>query len=358
MPRVGAFANRMAGALRRRSFELRSDVRRHTREILELQIRPRLLERQVAHVHGPDAVDYERNELITICVVRNGASYVRPFVEHYTRLGVAHMVFLDNGSTDGTTERLSAFPHTTVLRTSAPYAKYENAMKLYLARRFSSGRWNLCADIDEMFEYPLSSRLSLRQFLEYLNARAFTAVVAQLLDMFPSIAVASLTEPPAAALEEVHRFYDLSEIKKSDYTWSQASNPAIRMHWGGIRRAAFGTNNGLTKAALVMMDGRVEPFHEWHHAVGARIADISCVLRHYPFTSTFPAKVRDAVAMRRYGGPTGEEYDGYLAALETNPDLVLKGATAREFRGVDALVDEQFLVVSNEYRRWADEHYD
>ena len=29
-------------------------------------------------------------------------------------------------------------------------------MKRYLAERFSPGRWNLCADIDELSDYPFS----------------------------------------------------------------------------------------------------------------------------------------------------------------------------------------------------------
>ena len=34
----------------------------------------------------------------------------------------------------------------------------ENTMKRYLAERFSRGRWNLCADIDELFDYPSRSK--------------------------------------------------------------------------------------------------------------------------------------------------------------------------------------------------------
>ena len=66
---------------------------------------------------------------------------------------------------------LCAQEDVTVLQTDAPYNKYENTMKRYLAERFSSGRWNLCADIDELFDYPFSESLSLRDFLGYLNTQ-------------------------------------------------------------------------------------------------------------------------------------------------------------------------------------------
>ena len=108
-------------------------------------------------------------------------------MDHYRELGVAHCVFLDNGSTDDTVDRLCAYPCVTVLQTDAPYEKFENTMKRYLADRFSQGRWNLCADIDELFDYPFSGTLPLAAFLGYLNQRGFTAVVAQLLDLFSDL---------------------------------------------------------------------------------------------------------------------------------------------------------------------------
>ena len=112
----------------------------------------------------------------------------------------------------------------------------------------------------------------------------------------------------------------------------------------------FGTSNGLTKAALVLMDGRVRPFVEWHHVTGARVADIACVLLHYPFVGTFVDKVRDAVASRRYGRTTSAEYDAYAVALARNPQLTLMRPTARRFDGLDPLVADRFLTVSDQFR--------
>jgi hypothetical protein len=328
-----------------------AEARRHKRRILELHVRPLLLKGRVTHIHGPARVDYGARELITITVVRNGASYVDPFLEHHRRLGVKHLVFLDNGSADETVAMLSRHPDTTVLRSSAPYATFENSMKTYLARRFSRGRWNLCVDIDELFDYPFSSTLRLPEFLAYLDNRRFTAVVAQMLDMFADRPITDSVR--GAAMLNAHEYYDVSAIEKSDYTWSEASNPAIRMHWGGIRRTVFGTNNGLTKAALVKMEPGVVPFNVWHHATGARVADVSCLLRHYPFAAAFVDKVNDAVETGRYGATTTGEYASYRAGLERDPRLTLKRATAKRFSTTDALVDEGFLVVSDEYRRVA-----
>src|SRR5215212_2794204 len=118
-----------------------------------------ILEHNVEHVHGPREVDYGIDELVVLVLLRNGRPYIKPFVEHYFSLGVKHIVFLDNGSTDGTIEALKAYDDQkiTVLRSKLSFKKYNITMKQYLVERFGQGRWTLSVDIDELFEYPYSN---------------------------------------------------------------------------------------------------------------------------------------------------------------------------------------------------------
>jgi len=104
------------------------------------------------------------------------------------------------------------------------------------------------------------------------------------------------------------------------------------------------------------MNGKVKTFVTWHHVKGARIADISCVLLHYPFVSTFHQKVQDAVQTGRYGMRVTDEYKAYAKALSRYPNLTLKLPTARMFNGSQRLIEENFLVVSEKYRRWVSDH--
>ena len=53
----------------------------------ENHIRPRVLSRNVEHISGPECVDYGLDEVVVICVVRNGASHIRSFIEHHFGLG-------------------------------------------------------------------------------------------------------------------------------------------------------------------------------------------------------------------------------------------------------------------------------
>ena len=336
--------------------EIGRKLRTAKRRLMEFGIRPYLLSPRVKHLHGPPEISYALNELLVISVVRNGELYIKSFMDHYRAMGVTHFVFLDNGSTDQTLEMLCAQDGVTVLQTDAPYQKYENTMKRYLAERFSAGRWNLCADIDELFDYPFSDRLSLYDFLRYLNDNSYTAVLSQMLDMFSEVPLAELESKPDDLLKEKYIYYDISAIRKVEYLWSPRSNVEVKGHLDGIRKTVFGTTNGLSKASLILMDGSVKPFLTWHHVRGAWLADISCVLLHYPFVSSFCAKVQEAVETGRYGMTTTDEYRAYARELGRHPRLRMKLDSAQVFTGLEQLIQDGFLVVSEKYRQWVANH--
>jgi hypothetical protein len=177
-----------------------------------------------------------------------------------------------------------------------------------------------------------------------------------MLEMFSDIALDKLESKADDTLEKNYVYYDISSIKKEDYLWSERSNPDIKMHWGGVRKIVLGTNNGLTKSPLVLMDGKVRPFITWHHPKGARMADISCLLRHYPFVSSFCAKVEDAARTGRYGIMVTDEHKMYSRGLSGRSNLNFKRETARSFSGLEPLIKDQFLIVSEKYRQWVDDH--
>src|SRR5215212_9387406 len=175
-----------------------------------------LVHPSVEHLHGPEEVAYEADELVVVCLVRDGRPYVKSFVEHYTSMGAKHLFFLDNGSTDGTVEALKGYDNVTVLRTALPYKEYKYLFKQYLIERFGRGRWPLCVDIDELFDYPYSDIVGLSSLLRYLNERSYTAVAAQMLDMFAEepLSGSRESELPDEPLKERHRFYDVSNISR------------------------------------------------------------------------------------------------------------------------------------------------
>lgn len=321
-------------------------------DIVQFGLRGLLLPLRVRHLHGSPPTDSGPDDVVVVSVMRNGEAWLKSFLAHHRSMGVKNFVILDNGSTDRSVEILSKQPDVTLLRTFAPYHAYENTMKRYLARRYCRDRWCLCLDVDELFDFPRSAETSLSILTRYLNHKGFNAVITQMLDMFSDRPISDAKIDSDADLRTQYPFYDLSDIVKTPYLFGKVSNPAIMTHSGGIRKTIFGTNNGLSKISLFLMDGKIKPFVAWHHALNARLADFSCVLLHFPFVDSFYAKVVEAVESGRYGYLTSDEYTSYLDGLQKLPQLRLKLESARMLVTVDELVGNEFLVESADYRRW------
>jgi hypothetical protein len=316
----------------------------------------------IEHLHGPEEVPYREDELVVVCLVRDGRPYVRSFVEHYLSLGAKHIFFLDNGSTDGTVETLKNYDNTTVLRSKLPFKEYKFLMRQYLIDRFGrKDRWCLCVDIDELFDYPYSDVVGLNSFLGYLSSNSYTAVAAQMLDMFPEEPLSGreglLEDEP---LKELLRFYDISNFTRTSIKErlslrnNTLESDDIEFFSGGIRGAIFGARPHLTKHPLVLLDGRVKPMEGLsldsdHWVTNAKIADISCVLFHYKFLDGFFQKqAAQAVREGQYYNASAR-YKRYLEVLDRKPTLKMKRESARELKGVNDLVENGFLVVSEEY---------
>jgi hypothetical protein len=349
-------------------------------------------------LHGPEEITYGPNELVVVCLVRDGRPYVRSFVEHYRSLGVKHIVFLDNGSTDGTVEALKEHDDVTVLRSKLPYERYNVTAKQYLIERFGRGRWILCADIDELFDYPHSDIVSLDSLLGYLNDKGYTAVAAQMLDMFPEEPLSEAAGDEDEPLKERHKFYDvssvhrwsyvtnaadardhwayrrglscdISEIRMQGYSATNTRNPRnrwvhrktcgarnvlanedIEVYTHGIQSIVFGDEPPLTKHPLVFVDEKIRPNDLSDHSVSdARLADFTCVLFHYKFLEHFYQWVKQVVRQDWYFPSYNSKYKKWLGVLEKNPSLRLKRESARELGSVNELVENGFLVVSEEY---------
>jgi hypothetical protein len=321
--------------------------------------------KSVDHLHGPTEISYGEDELIVLCLVRDGRPYVKSFIEHYFSLGVKHIVFLDNDSSDDTVSAICRYDNVTVLRTTLPY-EHELLMKQYLIARFGKrGRWCLYVDIDELFDYPYSEVVSLDSLLRYLKSKSYTAVMAHMLDMFPEKALSGRAGNPDEPLKEVHRFYDTSNIRRKSLT----AKPRILSHYNttyeshtmemfrdGIRQTIFGPGVKLTKHPLLFLDGELEAYDgssRWVY--NAKVADLTGVLFHYKFLDGyFQALSTRNVREKQYRHQTGK-YEKYLAGMKKSPSLQIKQESAREIKSVNDLLEDQFLVISEDYVSWVNE---
>ena len=325
------------------------------------------LNRNIKYIHGPVDINCANDEMIVVCLVRDGQTYIRSFIEHYLSMGVKHIVFMDNGSTDNTIAIAKEHKNVTILQCELPFKRYQYFLRLYLIRRFCSGRWSLCVDIDELFDFPYSDRIPLASFISYLNNNSYTAVVTQMLDMFSGQTIKTPLNENKKRISEIFKYYDINCIKKEDYVRhfgvsNTITNTNIFVHFGGIRKKIFNLDRIiLTKHSLLFVDKKIKPIYrklKWnigrismHGTADAKLADISCVLYHYKFHEGLFDQSKIAVHGKNYMN-NSIEYQKYLEILEKNPNLILKDEQSRKLYSVNDLVDNGALVVSDQYRNW------
>ena len=319
-----------------------------------------ILRFNVKHIYGPKTVDYNLDELIVLCLVRDSELHIRSFIEHYLSLGVKHIVFLDNNSTDDTLSLIRNHENVSIFQTKLPYKRYRLVMKLYLMTRFGKNRWSLYADVDELFDYPFSDVMPLNVLLNYLNDKSYTAVVAHMLDMFSDKPLSSLKSKKDDSLKELYRYYDISNITPMGYFHRNIMSNKISIYFGGIRKTLFGSSfeygQLLTKHPLIFLDRKIIPIYLNDHTVrNAHVADFTCVLFHYKFLSNFSEQaLRIAQEEHYYLGSI--EYKKIVSVLQQNPDPQIKQETSQELKSVNDLIDNRFLMVSEDYMNWVKEH--
>lgn len=323
-----------------------------------------LLPAEVRHLQGPRQVRLGRDEAIVLCLVKDAGYHIGPFIAHYRKLGVGHIVLLDNGSTDDTLAQASGQVDVSVFQTRLPFRNNNRQMRRYLVRRFTArDRWALVVDADELFDFPCSDRIGLPAMLAYLRSRGFTTMVSYLLDMLPDRPLSQVDAH--LPMQQACPHYDLSAVRKRGYfevdgyggeRWvahNRLANPEVQRYVGGVRAQAFDLREVyLIKHPLHLRDGRASLVHQ-HFVDHAHVADISGVLCHYKFTPGFRARVDSAVRSGAYADGSWE-YRRYQQALDREPDMALCRATAQTLHSVNDLVANGFLQVTDDYLDWVE----
>jgi hypothetical protein len=308
------------------------------------------------NLHGRKSISRSTNDCIVVSVVRNGESYIKEFIEHHLALGFKHIFLLDNGSEDSTIDISKQYKEVSVFQCRLPFKHYKNHMRSYLLNRFSFGKWCLLVDVDEFFDYPCRDAVSLTQFIEYLEQRRDSAVMVQMLDMYPACSLQALIDKTHQNFIKYHNFFELSTIDRRDISEVfdyQVDNQNIKIHYGGVRKRLFDANPILSKLALIKPNWhsyQVNP----HWRSSAKISDISCVFFHYKFIDSFASVVEKAVSKKQYYQDSCE-YMNYHRILKQQKDVDFLGDSSLEFKDIDQLVVSGFMQVSEAYDRFANQ---
>lgn len=309
---------------------------------------------QTLVLHGPAQVDLADDQCAVVSLMKDADYWVGDFIRHHQALGVAHIIILDNGSSDQTVEIAQGFDQVTVLRNTLPVKQHECQMRVAAARKVLRGGWVLFADSDEMAEVPGGSMTGL---LRYCNVNGFTAVVSQMLDLYAPVPLSQTRGLDYAGARAAMTHYSLGALEQRDYhdpdiaiSWFLQDNQGadgVKLLLGGLRREIFHEDCLLTKHSLVRNLPGAQLMTHPHTASGVRVADVTVAFRHYKLAGDFAARDRATMA----AGTWEHNEDRRRIEAVGAGDFTIAPAAGQVYAGPDQLVQDGFLAASDAY--WA-----
>lgn len=325
---------------------------------IDLRMKRRAAERHVGNqvklLHGPAMTRLKDDQVALIIVGRDVGYFLDHHIRHHLALGVSHVVYMDNGSSDNSIDIVRRFPNVTIASCSAEFRAHQGRIRHLANTRFLRGGWRLAIDPDELLDYPESERIGLPELTRRMSARGHNAMVAQMLDMVHDGPVSEAASMDfAQAARRLNRF-SLKNISEKPYDsaflrefldGNRVTNLDIRFLFGGLRRAAFGENCCLTKHALFRMDKGVVPHPHPHVTTGVTCTDFSALLKHYKFAGGILERERKLLAENRI---SHGEMKLRVAKIENETDINLGKYAECQGPTVAGLIEKGFLKASDE----------
>lgn len=297
------------------------------------------------------------NDILLFCVMRNESERLPHFLDHYRKLGVTHFIFVDNGSSDGSDQLVSAEPDCSLWQTSASYkaSRFGIDWINYLLSRFGTGHWCLTVDVDEIFTYRRSDQVKLQRLTKWLERSRHKAFGALMLDMYPDRAVGDVPYQARADPLLHLKWFDAGPYRAQ-------RQELMRNLWvqGGARERVFFQETPrqsptLNKIPLIKWQRSFAYVNSTHSMLprdlnGAYISMEghkmpSGVLLHTKFLNTVVAKSAEE-KRRKEHFTNSADFDQYYDALIENPNLW--HADSAEYVGPEQL-EHLGLILSGDW---------
>jgi hypothetical protein len=273
--------------------------------------------------------------------------YLDWFLAHYRALGVAHFFIIDNGSSDGTLQRLCEEDDVSVFlnRESFARASFGILWINHLMQRFGLGHWCFHVDSDEAFVFPgHGAGRTLQQLLSYCDQRGFGAVSAIQLDMYPE-----RLGPASGDVFGTNCYFD------TDYVLIPSELPPYVVIQGGIRKQLTGLAMSMEKMPLVRMAPDVRYIECNHRTTHLPMADVSGAVLHYKFIGNSRSRIEQAVSRGQYFGDAiaYRRLGNAIGSLDSAQSLL--SSKSRRYHGAFSLEQHGLIRSSAPWDRFGPE---
>jgi hypothetical protein len=271
---------------------------------------------------------------------------------YYRSRGVSKLIYLDNGSSDGSDEFFASLPDTIVAQCHLNFRDWQRELRYCLASDFASGGWRLAVDADELLDYRGSEQMNIPSLVGHLADRGFTGLVAQMLEMVPRGSLQMHEEKTFAECVQSFNCYSTDNITSSAYhspddplhfftRENRVGDERINIMRGGLRRTVFGEDCLLMKHVLFKDGNNVLPMPHPHFTCGLSVADFTAVLYHYKFAGPYIQKEK---SLAREGRLFHREGKARLASVQKTGDVIFDFDGLRQNPTIDDLVLHGFLI--------------
>ena len=281
-----------------------------------------------------------KGDILLFASVRNEMGRLPHFLDYHRNLGVAHFLIVDNSSTDGTKEHLSAQPDVSLWQTKSSYklSRFGIDWLTWLQFRYGHGHWCLTLDADELFLMPRGEEKNLRDLTAWLERNGFETLGALMLDLYPKGRVGAQDFTAGDDPLKVLRWFD-----PDGYTSTPRPELRSRIVRGGPRARMFFVTQPdraptLNKVPLVHWNRRFAYLTSTHVVLPPRLNHLqgktggeppTGVLLHTKFLPEIVKKSAEE-KFRAEHFSNSAAYDAYYDALAGSPNFWT--ANSIEFR--------------------------
>lgn len=255
--------------------------------------------------------------VVLLCVVKNDLLRIKKLVHHYRTLGIRHMVFVDNMSTDGTYEFLMQQDDCDIYRCDQEYSSLRRVVWInQLLSLYTIKRWYIVVDSDELIMYSGMERFSLIELINYAEQIKAYRISGYLVDMYSK---GNLFD---AGTNEDY----VKELNYFDgYGYEIHNTPYGVSITGGPRKRVFKTENELAKCPIFRLcdEDIVASAHFLLPRIKVKYNPLCLAIAHYKFIDDNDVtKIDEAVRKENYAVGS-YEYKMYQKGI--------KNGTAKSF---------------------------
>jgi|GEM_PF-1005512 len=291
-----------------------------------------------------NSMEIEDGAVLLFTAVRNERWRLPWFLNYYRKLGVDRFFFVDNDSSDETSDYLLKQKDVHVFYTKQSYAISCSGMQWinHLVEKYGSNAWCMYVDVDEALVFPDSENKSLKDLSAYMEHRGHEVMYAFMLDMYAP------GENPIPIDDEYTGFLQDYPLFENQYNRINSNYCPYIHTTGGIRRR-FNIYENQTKTPIISGGRGIKFLMSSHQITPAKLSDVTGVLLHYKLVGNYKQIFSQDMELNMRTPKCRRRHWAYLQEADaTSPDRDTENVV--HYKSSQQLVDLGLIHTSEEFK--------